>query len=76
MIEEDPCTLPLIPVSKEERAHKARYECDLRVGHVQCRYWSDQGCDSKVYCVLRAGHPGMHCHGYDIPSPTDWAQRD
>lgn len=66
--------VPVTRPSAAERKHKARYGVELPRGQVQCPYKVASG-DSKHCCVLRKGHPGMHCHAYDIPSPsTGWSE--
>lgn len=65
--------IPLIPVprlSADEARHKALYEADVSVGHLQCTFMVPRD-DGKLCCALRSGHPGMHCHGYKTPSPKE-----
>ncbi len=69
--------VPVIPITRPsaaERKHKSRYSVDVSQGQVQCPYMVAVG-DSKRACALRKGHPGMHCHAYDIPSPSaGWSE--
>lgn len=62
--------IPVPALSAAEARHKACYLADVSAGHVQCGYKVAVG-DTLRCCALRSGHPGMHCHVYDIPSPTE-----
>ena len=65
-------TLQIQLASPTEAAHKERYRVDLSKGQTQCPYRHRYpSSDSYTACVLRAGHSGMHCHGYLTPSPKD-----
>lgn len=67
-----PPILPMQRASLTEVAHKMRYQVDVSRGEVQCPYkHRPPVSDSSLACVLREGHPGMHCHAYVTPSPTE-----
>lgn len=64
-------TIPVQRASAAEAAHKARYQVDI-TRQTQCSYrHKAPNSDAYLACVLAEGHPGMHCHAYITPSPTD-----